>query len=60
VNTLENMPYDGSVKLNEVVKAIIKTASPMPHDSYKQLRANGGAILNDETSNITVGACMIQ
>lgn len=60
VNTLENMPYDGSVKLNEVVKAIIKTASPMPHDSYKQLRANGGAILIDETSNITVGACMIQ
>jgi sulfate adenylyltransferase subunit 1 len=60
VNTLENIPYDGSVKLNEVVKAIIKTASPLPHDSYKQLRANGGAILIDETSNITVGACMIQ
>ncbi|HSC54966.1 MAG TPA: GTP-binding protein [Phnomibacter sp.] len=60
VNTLENIAYDGSVKLNEVVKATIKTATPLPHDSYKQLRANGGAILIDETSNITVGACMIE
>ncbi|TAD83257.1 MAG: sulfate adenylyltransferase [Bacteroidetes bacterium] len=60
VNTLENITYDGAVKLNEVVKATIKTASPLAHDSYRYLRANGGAILIDETSNITVGACMIQ
>jgi sulfate adenylyltransferase subunit 1 len=60
VNTLNNMDYDGSVKLNEVVKATIKTAAPLPHDAYAALRANGGAILIDETSNITVGACMIQ
>jgi sulfate adenylyltransferase subunit 1 len=60
VNTLENRDYDGSVKLNEVVKATIKTATALPHDAYASLRANGGAILIDETSNITVGACMIQ
>lgn len=60
VNTLENRDYDGSVKLNEVVKATIKTATALPHDAYTLLRANGGAILIDETSNITVGACMIQ
>ena len=60
VNTLENRDYDGSVKLNEVVKATIKTATALPHDAYALLRANGGAILIDETSNITVGACMIQ
>ncbi|HSR40448.1 MAG TPA: GTP-binding protein, partial [Phnomibacter sp.] len=60
VNTLENRDYDGSVKLNEVVKATIKTATALPHDAYAFLRANGGAILIDETSNITVGACMIQ
>jgi sulfate adenylyltransferase subunit 1 len=60
VNTLENIPYDGTVRLNEVVKATIKTASPLAHDAYKTLRANGGLILIDETSNITVGACMIQ
>lgn len=60
VNTLENNPFDGSVKLNEIVKATIKTATPLPHDAYAELRTNGGAILIDETSNITVGACMIQ
>ncbi len=60
VNTLENIPYDGSVKLNEVVRATIKTASQLPHDPYSKLRVNGGAILIDETSNITVGACLIQ
>ena len=37
-----------------------KTASPIPYDSYKKLRVNGGAILIDETSHVTVGACMIQ
>ena len=60
VNTLENIEFDGSVKLNEVVKVKIKTATPLPHDYYTSLRANGGAILIDETSNITVGACMLQ
>ena len=60
VNTLENIRFDGSVKLNEVVKATIRTAVALPYDSYAELRANGGAILIDETSNITVGACMIQ
>ncbi|WP_416439008.1 sulfate adenylyltransferase subunit 1 [Phnomibacter sp. MR] len=60
VNTLENIPFDGSVKLNEIVKATIRTAVALPYDSYAELRANGGAILIDETSNITVGACMIQ
>jgi sulfate adenylyltransferase subunit 1 len=46
--------------LNDVVRAKIKTASPVPFDRYGALRSNGGAILIDETSNVTVGACMIQ
>jgi len=29
-------------------------------DTYRELRENGGAILIDETSLVTVGACMIQ
>jgi sulfate adenylyltransferase subunit 1 len=60
VNTLEHHAYDGSVKLNEMAKATIKTSAPIAYDSYAGLRANGGAILIDETSNLTVGACMIQ
>jgi sulfate adenylyltransferase subunit 1 len=43
-----------------VIRAVIKTASPVPFDSYKKMRVNGGAILIDETSNVTVGACMIE
>ena len=48
------------VSLNDIVKATIKTASPIVFDSYKDLRTSGAAILIDETSNVTVGACMIQ
>jgi len=60
VNTLEKNPSPESVALNDIVRATIKTASPVPYDAYAELRANGGAILIDETSNVTVGACMIQ
>ena len=60
VNTLEKNYEAQHAGLNDIIKATIKTASPLPFDSYKELQANGGAILIDETSNVTVGACMIQ
>jgi sulfate adenylyltransferase subunit 1 len=60
VNTLEKNYSSQSAGLNDIVKATIRTASPLPFDSYADLRVNGGAILIDETSNVTVGACMIQ
>lgn len=60
VNALQQQASPGSVGLNEIVRASIKTATPVSYDAYKDLRANGGAILIDETSNVTVGACMIQ
>ncbi|HEV8084426.1 MAG TPA: GTP-binding protein [Chitinophagaceae bacterium] len=60
VNTLEKNYSPGKVELNDIVKATIKTASPVTFDSYKKLRENGGVILIDETSCVTVGACMIQ
>jgi sulfate adenylyltransferase subunit 1 len=60
VNSLEKEPAPDQASLNDIIKATIKTASPIPFDSYKKLRVNGGAILIDETSNVTVGACMIQ
>ena len=60
VNSLLKEPAPAQAVLNDIVKVKIKTASPIPFDSYKKLRANGGAILIDETSNVTVGACMIQ
>jgi len=60
VNSLQQLPAPEKASLNDIVKVGIKTASPIAYDSYKQLRVNGGAILIDETSNVTVGACMIQ
>jgi sulfate adenylyltransferase subunit 1 len=59
VNSLEQLPAPAQAQLNDVVRATIRTASPLAFDDYKMLRVNGGAILIDETSNVTVGACMI-
>lgn len=60
VNTLAHSDAPGSAALNDVVRATIKTSEPLAFDSYRKLRSNGGAILIDQTSLVTVGACMIQ
>jgi sulfate adenylyltransferase subunit 1 len=60
VNTLLKDYNPSQAALNDIIKAKIKTASPVPYDSYKKLQVNGSAILIDETSHVTVGACMIQ
>ena len=60
VNSLQRQQPEGGVKLNEVVQAKIKTASPLVYDSYHTNSANGCAILVDETSNNTVAAVMFQ
>ena len=60
VNTLEKDFSPGKAGLNDIIKVSIKTACPIAFDSYKDLRENGGAVLIDETSCVTVGACMIQ
>ena len=60
VNSLEQIASPDTVALNDIVKVTIKTASPIAYDAYQDLRTNGGAILIDETSHVTVGACMIQ
>ena len=60
VNTLQQKPSPGTAMLNDIARVKIRTATPVTYDSYASLRANGGAILIDETSNSTVAACMIQ
>jgi sulfate adenylyltransferase subunit 1 len=59
VNTLKKNFEPEKAGLNDIIKVSIKTASPVAFDPYKKLRQNGGAILIDETSCVTVGACMI-
>jgi sulfate adenylyltransferase subunit 1 len=60
VNTLEKLSYPEQIVLNDVARVAIKTSEPVAYDSYSYLRSNGGAILIDQTSYVTVGACMIQ
>ena len=60
VNTLQQQPVEGNVKLNEVVKATIKTASALVYDAYDKLNVNGSAILIDETGNSTVAAVLLK
>lgn len=60
VNSLQQTEANNTASLNDIIRATIKTASPIPFDSYESLRVNGGAILIDETSYVTVGALMIQ
>ena len=60
VNSLQQENANDTAVLNDIVKATIKTASPIAFDTYATLRVNGGAILVDETSYVTVAAVMIQ
>lgn len=60
VNTLEKQPSPEEAKLNDVIKVTLKTSEPIALDSYNKLRTAGGAILIDQTSYVTVGACMLQ
>ncbi len=60
VNTLERIAVDGEVKLNEIVRARLKTASPIVFDSFRDLKGSGSAILVDETSNSTVAAVLFE
>lgn len=60
VNTLEKEANPQKAELNEVVEVLLKTASPLSYDAYQNVRANGGAILVDETSFVTVGAVMFK
>lgn len=60
VNTLEKEYFAEEAYLNEVVKVTIKTSAPVSFDPYHELKTNGVAILINETSNATVGACLFQ
>ncbi len=60
VNTLARNRSPQAVHLNDLVRATIKTSSPIAFDAFEALPANGTAILIDHTSNMTVAACLLQ
>ena len=59
VNTYEHTEGVDNLKLNDLANVVLRTAQPISFDPYTQNRATGGAILIDETSNVTVGALML-
>ncbi len=59
INTLEK-EYDEDFRLNDIGRIIIKTADPLAYDFYQNNKANGGAILIDSRTNVTVGALMFR
>jgi sulfate adenylyltransferase subunit 1 len=59
INTLEKV-YDEDFKLNDIGRIAIKTAEPLAFDFYQDNKANGGAIIIDSRTNVTVGALMFR
>lgn len=60
VHTLTKQEQVDKIQLNEIASITLKTATPLVYDKYEALPVNGAAILIDEATNVTVGACMIQ
>ncbi|MFD2871605.1 sulfate adenylyltransferase subunit 1 [Mucilaginibacter ximonensis] len=59
INTLEKEQSE-EFKLNDIGRVIIKTADPLAFDAYEENKANGGAIIIDSRTNVTVGAVMLR
>lgn len=59
INTLEQ-EYDEDFKLNDIGRIVIKTADPLVFDPFQVNKSNGGAILIDSRTNVTVGALMFR
>jgi sulfate adenylyltransferase subunit 1 len=59
INTLEK-EFNEDFRLNDIGRIIIKTADPLAFDFYQNNKANGGAILIDSRTNVTVGALMFR
>lgn len=60
VNNLEKQFGVREARLNDLVSITLKSSIPVPFDQYISLPENGTAILIDETSYATAGACLFQ
>jgi len=59
INTLEKIDAEDFV-LNDIGRIVLKTAEPLAFDLYQDNKLNGGAILIDPRTNLTVGALMFR
>ena len=60
INTFEKQFETSEVQLNQIAKIKLKTATPIAYDIFSELQAQGGIIFIDETSNVTVGAGILE
>lgn len=60
INTLHKVEDDKELKLNDIGRITLRTASPLCYDSYKSNRVTGSFILIDSFTNETVAAGMIR
>lgn len=59
INTLEKIDAE-DFSLNDIGRIVLKTAEPLAFDLYQDNKLNGGAILIDPRTNLTVGALMFR
>lgn len=58
INTLERVPAD-RFELNDIGKVSLKFSEELAYDPYVKNKWNGGAILIDSRTNLTVGAILL-
>ncbi len=59
INTLEKINAH-DLGLNDIGRIEIKTAEALAFDPYEKNKSNGGAIIIDSRTNVTVGALMLR
>ena len=59
VTSLDKIEGDKTIKLNEIARIQLRTASPIAIDNFISNRANGSFVLVDENTNETVGGCVV-
>jgi sulfate adenylyltransferase subunit 1 len=59
ISNLEKHPAE-DFKLNDIGRVVIKTADPIAFDRYEESPLNGGAILIDPRTNLTVAALLFR
>jgi sulfate adenylyltransferase subunit 1 len=59
LQTVEAVPVDGPIAMNDLVRASLLLAQPLCVDAYRASRATGALILVDEHTNETVGAGLV-
>lgn len=56
IHSFTQLESDGTMKLNDICKVLIKTAEPISFDSYLDNRNTGAFILINENTNNTIAA----